>query len=195
MLLLVTSFVALQFGVFLLILFKWTIPFSRKHPHAVYTSIAMVLITVQLIWDLFGVFIAVKYPQLFETSLWWMQFIGILLIGWGLTLSLLSELALRSKKDSSEPEVEELVTRFPYNLIRHPMQVGVNTIAFGIFLLTQTWVGLLLWGVGTILLYFGADGEEVENLARFGGEYEEYKNKVPFWNYFLGIYRATRNKN
>lgn len=68
----------------------------------------------------------------------------------------------------------QLVTSGVYHYIRHPFYSSLLFLAWGIFFKRITWVGILLAVIITILLIITARKEEIENIAYFGEEYQEY---------------------
>jgi protein-S-isoprenylcysteine O-methyltransferase Ste14 len=75
-----------------------------------------------------------------------------------------------------------LVVEGLYRYVRNPMYVSVGTILFGqtLLLASPTLLGYALAAV-LIMAGFARWYEEPTLLARYGPEYEEYRNTVPAW--------------
>ena len=72
----------------------------------------------------------------------------------------------------------ELVTTGVYGYIRHPFYSSLLFLAWGIFFKHITWVGIVLGIIITILLFITAQKEEIENIAFFGEQYQEYMERT-----------------
>ena len=77
-----------------------------------------------------------------------------------------------------------LVTSGVYAYIRHPFYSSLLFLAWGIFFKQISWLGFGLGILTTVFLMLTAKKEEVENIAFFGEQYQEYmrstKMFVPF---------------
>jgi protein-S-isoprenylcysteine O-methyltransferase Ste14 len=82
-----------------------------------------------------------------------------------------------------------VVDRGLYAITRHPQYLGYILFACGFALLSQHWVAVLLAALGTTLFYVQAVREERYCLARFGEPYEQYLQRVPRFDFVLGIVR------
>ncbi|MFP3985651.1 MAG: methyltransferase family protein [Candidatus Bathyarchaeia archaeon] len=107
---------------------------------------------------------------------------------------------LRAKKGGcgwkGESETVMLVTEGVYNIVRHPAN-----LCFGLVLLSVT-VGLSNWlpftplsVIGNILVFLGVYRSSVEeeklDLLKWGEKYQRYMEKVPRFNFLLGIWRLA----
>ena len=75
---------------------------------------------------------------------------------------------------------ENIVTEGPFSLVRHPTYLSHTLIFSGVFFIT----GVIAVGILTVLdliiiTLMVIPLEEKELILRFGGEYEQYKKKVP----------------
>ena len=75
-----------------------------------------------------------------------------------------------------------LVVQGPYRYVRNPMITGVATILAGEALVFRSWGIAVELAVFVVVnaIYFPLV-EEPGLLRRFGGEYEEYRARVPRW--------------
>ncbi len=112
--------------------------------------------------------------------------LGILLMGYGLTLNALAGRTLKIyghfdiKKGIKKPD--RLVTVGIYSCMRHPAQFGSIFFGVGIALITANLYSILLAGwFFAFALYFILAVEERETLADFGEEYAEFlRTRKPF---------------
>ncbi len=115
---------------------------------------------------------AVTIPGLFIFIL------GAALQAW--TLLLLTLPVIMGMPEVTNAVSGKLVTGGPFGIVRHPTYLSHTLMLLGLFLMTGvtalgivTAVDALIVAVAVIPL------EEKELLQRFGGEYEEYRRKVP----------------
>lgn len=73
---------------------------------------------------------------------------------------------------------QQLVTKGPFAIVRHPMYSGIILAAFGSLLIYHTWT-TLLFACFAPALYFRARREEVALAAEFGEKWQEYCTRVP----------------
>jgi protein-S-isoprenylcysteine O-methyltransferase Ste14 len=78
-----------------------------------------------------------------------------------------------------------LVTRGPYQFIRHPMYASLLCLAWGIFLKQVNWMSGLLALLVSLTLFLTAVYEERENLRIFGEDYAGYMKKTKRFLPFL----------
>ncbi len=71
-----------------------------------------------------------------------------------------------------------LITRGPFQYLRHPMYLGIMIAPFGGLLLFHNWT-MLLVSLGFLGLPLRARREEQALAAEFGQEWQEYARKVP----------------
>ncbi len=88
-----------------------------------------------------------------------------------------------------------VVDRGLYAITRHPQYLGYMFFACGFALLSQHWVVVLLAKVGATLFYMQAVREERYCLAQLGEPYKQYLQRVPRFNFILGIIRLLQRSN
>lgn len=114
----------------------------------------------------------------------WLLLIGSLLYFPGMGFTLWGRLALGKNYFVSTgfgAQVfanQQLVTRGPYALVRHPMYSGLFLAALGSLLIYFTWT-TLLFACFCPFLVFRARREENTLAAEFGGQWHEYCQQVP----------------
>jgi protein-S-isoprenylcysteine O-methyltransferase Ste14 len=75
-----------------------------------------------------------------------------------------------------------IVQRGPYRLSRNPLYIGLLALYVGAALLAPTFWGLVLLPVAIVLILWGAIIPEEKFLhERFGGEYDQYTQRVRRW--------------
>lgn len=74
---------------------------------------------------------------------------------------------------------QTLATGGPYACVRHPLYVGLLTIAFGVLLQCPTLVTLVMFSALVVMYARLAREEEKEAIATFDGAYRDYMNRVP----------------
>ena len=86
-----------------------------------------------------------------------------------------------------------LVDSGVYSIVRHPQYLAGLLINAGAVLITWHWLVILL-GIASIWMYWwSATVEEEANLAKFGEVYREYQERVPRFNFLLGMIRVLVN--
>jgi protein-S-isoprenylcysteine O-methyltransferase Ste14 len=77
---------------------------------------------------------------------------------------------------------KKLVVRGLYRFTRNPMYVGVLTVILGWVVLFRSWPLIIyLLSVGTMFQLFIVLYEERHLRREFGGEYDDYRARVPRW--------------
>ena len=85
---------------------------------------------------------------------------------------------------------QQLVTRGPFMIVRHPMYAGLILAAFGSLLIYHTWTTLLFACFSPALLK-RARREEATLAAEFGEQWQKYCQRVPA---FLPRIQKDRNR-
>ena len=98
----------------------------------------------------------------------------------------------QSQDGESYMHTGAVVEQGVYAITRHPQYLGYMLLACGFALLSQHWLALLLAAVSITLFYLQAASEEKYCLARFGGAYEGYLQRVPRFNVVLGLVRLVQ---
>jgi len=95
----------------------------------------------------------------------------------GLVISTISLFALKTAF-SVTPEARYIVTRFPYNIVRHPMYLGEIIAALFLAIATASFIGLSIFLIMVLLQRFRARLEE-DLLCKTYPGYRDYIGKVP----------------
>jgi protein-S-isoprenylcysteine O-methyltransferase Ste14 len=77
-------------------------------------------------------------------------------------------------------QAHQLITSGPYAYIRHPMYLAVILAGWGGLLLYRSWT-MLVSAVIMLGLFYRAAKEEDALAQAFGGEWQDYKRRVPGW--------------
>ncbi len=114
----------------------------------------------------------------------WLQIPGILLMGMGVILDVWGMATMHYAKTNIIPNTKatNLVTTGPFRFTRNPIYLGNTILLIGIALcFNRPWF-LLAAGLHVILDETLAIRREEKHLAaRFGKEWEEFKDRVPRW--------------
>jgi protein-S-isoprenylcysteine O-methyltransferase Ste14 len=113
---------------------------------------------------------------------------GLVLIGWG-RAALGRMYNLSSVRGVQLYADQELITRGPFALVRHPMYVGVVLAALGSVLLYRTWTVILVLAHMTVF-WVRASREEEALEAEFGQQWRTYADRVPAGLPGLDLVRA-----
>lgn len=134
-----------------------------------------------------------------DSVLGWVQTVGWLLIGAGMALIFWPMFVLRRK---GQPEAAQdwthtsiLVDTGIYALVRHPLYLGWSLMYPALALVSQHWPTLVVAVPGLVCLALIMKQEERRLVARFGADYERYRQEVPAWNLPAGIIRRLRRKD
>jgi protein-S-isoprenylcysteine O-methyltransferase Ste14 len=68
-----------------------------------------------------------------------------------------------------------------FGIIRHPIYLGEILLYLGFLMLSTSLAAIAIWIVTIGFLYYISRFEEELLLARFGEEYQHYKNEIPMW--------------
>jgi protein-S-isoprenylcysteine O-methyltransferase Ste14 len=91
-------------------------------------------------------------------------------------------------------QAEEVVQRGLYSIMRHPQYFGYMLLACGFTLLSQHWVAVLFTILSVAFYSRQAVEEEGYCLVQFGEPYARYLQRVPRFNFVLGVWRVLRGK-
>jgi len=92
-------------------------------------------------------------------------------------------------------QARTVVDRGLYAIARHPQYLGYMLFTCGFALLSQHWAVVLLATVGATLFYMQAVREERYCLAQLGEPYKQYLQRVPRFNFILGLIRLLQGSN
>ncbi len=81
----------------------------------------------------------------------------------------------------------KVVNKGIYGIVRHPQYLSGILLSAGLFLIAPHWVSLCLGVLNAAQYYQSAFQEEHDSIEKFGDAYEEYKKRVPRFNFILGI--------
>jgi len=88
----------------------------------------------------------------------------------------------------------QLVDKGVYAIVRHPQYLAGILMAIALFLIAQHWlIGIL--GIILIVIYYQNSFDEEQNaIDKFGEDYKTYMQKVPRFNFVVGIIKWLKNK-
>jgi protein-S-isoprenylcysteine O-methyltransferase Ste14 len=81
-----------------------------------------------------------------------------------------------------------------YAVVRHPQYLGFILFVLALVLMSQHWVSVVSWILGSTLFYRDVVREEQMSVTKFGDAYQRYMRKVPRMNLLLGVIRLLRRK-
>ena len=96
----------------------------------------------------------------------------------------------RAAKSESYMQSRQVVDRGLYAILRHPQYMGYMLLGFGFALLRQHWAIILLAVLEAVFFYLQALEEEKICLSKFGEDYRRYSQRVPRFNFILGLVRV-----
>ncbi len=88
-----------------------------------------------------------------------------------------------------------LVDSGVYRIVRHPQYLAGLLINIGAILITFHWSVIILGVLSVGMYYWSAQVEEEKNIAKFGENYQLYMQRVPRFNFLLGIARIISKNN
>ena len=97
-------------------------------------------------------------------------------------------------KDKGYIHTTKLVDRGLYAILRHPQYLAGILIGLALPLITQHWLIAVLGVVVIFINYITTYDEERDAIAKFGDEYRAYMQRVPRFNFLLGIFRLIKRK-
>jgi protein-S-isoprenylcysteine O-methyltransferase Ste14 len=99
-------------------------------------------------------------------------------------------------KGKSFVDTTRLVDTGIYAVVRHPQYTGgIIAIFLANLLLYPHWLFGVLGVIGAVVTYLGCREEDKYLVEKFGGEYEDYMQRVPGMNFVLGTVRLLRSNN
>lgn len=81
-----------------------------------------------------------------------------------------------------------------YAVVRHPQYLSFMLINLGLALVAQHWLVMAIGVVAMALNYQIMLQADQDGIAKFGGEYVRYMEKVPRMNFLAGIIRLARRR-
>jgi protein-S-isoprenylcysteine O-methyltransferase Ste14 len=98
------------------------------------------------------------------------------------------------KEGESFLDTQIVVDTGLFAIVRHPQYLGYIFLVITFMLLSQHWL-TGIFGLGAVIFfYLHILQEEKYCLARFGGNYQEYMQRVPRLNFVAGIFRLLKRK-
>ncbi len=113
---------------------------------------------------------------------------GFLVFGVGLTLIVLSIVALTGHRN------EGLYTRGVYSLVRHPLYLGAMLLYIAFTFFCPHWIMLVISVLNSGIVYAYIQQGDRQNIEKFGDPYREYSRTVPQINLLTGVIRSLRGK-
>ena len=87
-----------------------------------------------------------------------------------------------------------LVTTGLYAVVRHPQYLAFYLMTFALALIGQHWLIVLLAVPAVLLFALSMRGTDEYNIAKFGDEYRQYRDRVPAFNILAGIFRLLARR-
>ena len=81
-----------------------------------------------------------------------------------------------------------------YAVVRHPQYLGFILFVLALVLVSQHWLSVISWIIGSTLFYRDVLKEEQLSVEKFGDDYKRYMQKVPRMNFLIGIRRLLRRR-
>ena len=101
----------------------------------------------------------------------------------------------QAPEGASPMHATRLVDTGIYSVVRHPQYLGFLMFAPALVLLSQHWLSAASGASWGLLFYRDILKEEEGDLAKFGGEYASYMDRVPRLNPVSGILRLLRGRS
>jgi len=79
-----------------------------------------------------------------------------------------------------------------YAVIRHPQYLGFILFVLALVLMSQHWLSVISWILGSMLFYRDVLREEQMSSKKFGDKYQRYIERVPRMNCFIGVLRLLQ---
>jgi protein-S-isoprenylcysteine O-methyltransferase Ste14 len=128
----------------------------------------------------------------------WLEQIGIAFIIPAIVLWIVPVMTLRQYGNISQYgsflATTELVDKGIYRIIRHPQYLGFMLLSFGMALYFQLYFTIALSFFTIVMLIVGIKEEEKLLIGQFGGDYENYKQRVPSLNVVVGLIKLIKRK-
>jgi protein-S-isoprenylcysteine O-methyltransferase Ste14 len=87
-----------------------------------------------------------------------------------------------------------LVTTGLYAVVRHPQYLAFYLMTFGLALIGQHWLIVLLAVPAVLLFWLSMRGTDRFNIAKFGDDYRQYRDRVPAFNILAGTIRLLARR-
>ena len=94
----------------------------------------------------------------------------------------------RAPKGESIVVTRILVDSGVYAVVRHPQYLGFILFVLALVLMSQHWLSIFSFIVGSALYYRDILREERMSVKKFGDDYKKYMERVPRMNSYLAFY-------
>ena len=81
-----------------------------------------------------------------------------------------------------------------YSVVRHPQYLGFILFVFALVLMSQHWLSVFSWIMGSTLFYRDVVREEQMAIEKFGDDYRHYMQEVPRMNFVVGLIRLLKRR-
>lgn len=81
-----------------------------------------------------------------------------------------------------------------YAVVRHPQYLGFILFVLALVLMSQHWLSIISWIIGSTLFYRDVLREEQMSIQKFGDDYKRYMEKVPRMNFIAGVFRLAQRR-
>jgi protein-S-isoprenylcysteine O-methyltransferase Ste14 len=107
---------------------------------------------------------------------------------------LLASQSRRRARDKGDVSKNVVIESGMYAYVRHPEFFSQFFIAFGLILISQYWISIIVGAVLIAFLGLAIMDEEKRNKEKFGDAYTAYMQRVPRINLIAGIVRQIKAK-
>lgn len=146
-------------------------------------------ITLVLCWLLFILFLHAPVSRVLFV-------LGNVTVAMGVVLILLAMSNLRKRGEPEEAKdftaTTEIVRQGIYSVVRHPLYLGWFLAYPAAMLVSQHWLIVGLGVIGMASMVQITRNADIQLVAKFGPEYENYMEEVPRLNIILGIARKLK---
>jgi len=119
---------------------------------------------------------------------------GWILFAFGVCMLLLASQSRRRARDKGDVSKNVVIESGMYAYVRHPEFFSQFFIAFGLILISQYWISIIVGAVLIAFLGLAIMDEEKRNKEKFGDAYTAYMQRVPRINLIAGIVRQIKAK-
>ena len=96
------------------------------------------------------------------------------------------------KKGKSYIHTTILVDTGIYSIVRHPQYFAGILLNLALILLTQHWLSVIAGIIAIIIMYFDTLKADSRLIEKFGEDYKKYMDRVPRFNFILGIIKRKK---
>ena len=149
--------------------------------------------SILMLFPIVMVFIFYNYYQLDL-----LVYAGWILLGFSVIIIFLAGGEFQKKggapKGKSIVNTTAIVDTGIYAVVRHPQYLGFILFVLALVLMSQHWLSVISWIVGSALFYRDMLREERMSIEKFGDGYKRYMQKVPRMNLLFGVARLLLRK-